>query len=33
VATQLWHHLFIGGNLAELPTWTRPQEPSGTNGA
>jgi asparagine synthase (glutamine-hydrolysing) len=21
VATQLWHHLFIGGNLAELPTW------------
>jgi asparagine synthase (glutamine-hydrolysing) len=20
VATQLWHHLFIGGNLAELPT-------------
>jgi asparagine synthase (glutamine-hydrolysing) len=23
VATQLWHHLFAGGNLAELPTWTR----------
>jgi asparagine synthase (glutamine-hydrolysing) len=22
VATQLWHHLFVGGNLAELPTWT-----------
>ena len=22
VATQLWHHLFIGGELAELPTWT-----------
>jgi asparagine synthase (glutamine-hydrolysing) len=22
VATQLWHHLFLGGNLAELPTWT-----------
>ena len=22
VATQLWHHLFIGGQLAELPTWT-----------
>jgi asparagine synthase (glutamine-hydrolysing) len=21
VATQLWHHLFIGGKLAELPTW------------
>jgi hypothetical protein len=22
VATQLWHHLFIEGTLAELPTWT-----------
>jgi asparagine synthase (glutamine-hydrolysing) len=22
VATQLWHHLFIGPELAELPTWT-----------
>jgi asparagine synthase (glutamine-hydrolysing) len=22
VATQLWHHLFLGGNLAELPTRT-----------
>ena len=22
VATQLWHHMFLGGNLAELPTWT-----------
>jgi asparagine synthase (glutamine-hydrolysing) len=22
VATQLWHHLFLGGQLAELPTWT-----------
>jgi asparagine synthase (glutamine-hydrolysing) len=22
VATQLWHHLFLGGKLAELPTWT-----------
>ena len=22
VATQLWHHLFICGELAELPTWT-----------
>jgi asparagine synthase (glutamine-hydrolysing) len=21
VATQLWHHLFIGGGLAELPEW------------
>ncbi len=24
VATQLWHQLFIGGNLAELPTWRAP---------
>ena len=22
VATQLWHHLFIDGSLADLPTWT-----------
>jgi asparagine synthase (glutamine-hydrolysing) len=22
LATQLWHHLYIGGDLAELPTWT-----------
>jgi hypothetical protein len=22
VATQLWHHIFIGGELTELPTWT-----------
>lgn len=22
VATQLWHHLFIAGELADLPTWT-----------
>jgi asparagine synthase (glutamine-hydrolysing) len=22
VATQLWHHLFIDGTLADLPTWT-----------
>ncbi len=21
VATQLWHHIFFGGNLAELPAW------------
>jgi asparagine synthase (glutamine-hydrolysing) len=23
VATQLWHHLFIDGNLADLPTWAQ----------
>jgi asparagine synthase (glutamine-hydrolysing) len=22
VGTQLWHHLFIDGNLADMPTWT-----------
>ncbi len=25
VATQLWHHTFIGGGLCELPTWTPPE--------
>lgn len=24
IATQLWHHQFCGGQLAELPTWTPP---------
>jgi asparagine synthase (glutamine-hydrolysing) len=24
VATQLWHHLFCGGGLCDLPTWTHP---------
>jgi asparagine synthase (glutamine-hydrolysing) len=23
VATQLWHHKFLGGGLCDLPTWTR----------
>ncbi len=22
VATQLWHHKFVGGGLADLPEWT-----------
>ncbi len=22
ISTQLWHHLFLGGGLAELPVWT-----------
>jgi asparagine synthase (glutamine-hydrolysing) len=26
VATQLWHHLFLGGGLADLPTWTPPAQ-------
>jgi asparagine synthase (glutamine-hydrolysing) len=25
VATQLWHHLFLGGGLCELPTYTAPR--------
>jgi asparagine synthase (glutamine-hydrolysing) len=25
VSTQLWHHLYCGGGLCELPTWTAPQ--------
>ena len=24
VGTQLWHHLFVGGGLCELPSWTAP---------
>jgi asparagine synthase (glutamine-hydrolysing) len=35
IATQLWHHLYLGGRLCELPTWERaplPQRgPSGTD--
>jgi asparagine synthase (glutamine-hydrolysing) len=22
VATQLWHHTFLGGGLCDLPTWS-----------
>jgi asparagine synthase (glutamine-hydrolysing) len=25
ISTQLWHHLFCGGGLCDLPTWTAPQ--------
>ena len=25
VGTQLWHHLFLGGGLCELPTWQMPR--------
>lgn len=25
VSTQLWHHLFLGGGLCELPQWTAPE--------
>jgi asparagine synthase (glutamine-hydrolysing) len=24
VSTQLWHHLYCGGGLCDLPTWTDP---------
>lgn len=25
VSTQLWHHLFLGGGLCDLPTWSAPK--------
>lgn len=25
MATQLWHHVYLGGGLCELPTWSPPQ--------
>jgi asparagine synthase (glutamine-hydrolysing) len=28
VATQLWHHLFMGGGLADLPEWSAIQTPA-----
>jgi asparagine synthase (glutamine-hydrolysing) len=28
VSTQLWHHLYCGHELAELPTWSTPNEAS-----
>ena len=27
VATQLWHHLFFGGGLCDLPAWSAPAPP------
>ena len=32
VATQLWHHTFIGGGLADLPMWSPPAVPSTATG-
>jgi hypothetical protein len=26
--TQLWHHLFIGGGLADLPEWSEVPTPA-----
>jgi asparagine synthase (glutamine-hydrolysing) len=28
ITTQLWHHLYCGGGLCELPAWTPPGHPS-----
>jgi asparagine synthase (glutamine-hydrolysing) len=28
ITTQLWHHTYCGGNLADMPTWTPPPNPS-----
>jgi asparagine synthase (glutamine-hydrolysing) len=28
ISTQLWHHLFLGGGLCELPTWEPPSLPA-----
>jgi asparagine synthase (glutamine-hydrolysing) len=28
IATQLWHHTYCGGNLADLQTWTAPEAAS-----
>ncbi len=25
IATQLWHHLYCGGGLADLPAWSPPK--------
>jgi asparagine synthase (glutamine-hydrolysing) len=25
IATQLWHHTYCGGGLADLPTWSPPE--------
>ena len=30
VATQLWHHLFMGGGLADLPEWSAIPTPAAT---
>jgi asparagine synthase (glutamine-hydrolysing) len=33
IATQLWHHLFMGGGLADLPEWTGVPTPAAPNSA
>jgi asparagine synthase (glutamine-hydrolysing) len=27
ITTQLWHHTFLGGGLADLPAWQAPSVP------
>jgi asparagine synthase (glutamine-hydrolysing) len=27
ISTQLWHHIYCGGGLADLPTWSPPAIP------
>jgi asparagine synthase (glutamine-hydrolysing) len=29
ISTQLWHHLYFGGGLADLPTWSPPKSVEG----
>ena len=29
IATQLWHHIYLGGGLCELPTWDAMLQPRG----
>jgi asparagine synthase (glutamine-hydrolysing) len=31
ISTQLWHHLYCGGGLADLPTWQPPQNVGSTS--
>jgi asparagine synthase (glutamine-hydrolysing) len=30
ISTQLWHHLYCGGGLADLPTWSPPRQTEST---
>jgi hypothetical protein len=32
-ATQLWHHLFMGGGLADLPQWSAIPSPASAEAA
>jgi asparagine synthase (glutamine-hydrolysing) len=27
-STQLWHHIYCGGGLCDLPVWTPPVQPA-----